>query len=274
MIALSPPRTVSEEDAALTQICKDVGFAPHAAAWQQAYDLYRRKRGNGFALRTLPLPDAIKRRQKALYTNRRSSPNFEDLRRQLVPCCTRCGSPGTGHLDHHLPEAQFPEFAVLPSNLVPTCGHCNSGSKQAKIKGAAWPERFIHPYFDRFAERPLWRAILLDPVVVQFLPRPEPSLGTRLSKLVSYNLENLLGWQFQNHLVNLWKGLPSLLQNEAGGSSPTDAHLERVIDILSVSATTTSGINGWQAAMLRGLRNDHAARSHIVLAAGRTIPVP
>ncbi len=62
--------------------------------------------------------------------------------------CPFCA--GIGHvrtLDHYLPKAKYPEFSILPSNLVPSCRDCNMGAKGASIT-ANIGEQFLHPYFD------------------------------------------------------------------------------------------------------------------------------
>lgn len=61
--------------------------------------------------------------------------------------CPYCGCGGAATLDHYLPKNIFPEFAVLPINLVPSCGVCNN------YKGDLWRSgddsaTFLHAYFD------------------------------------------------------------------------------------------------------------------------------
>ncbi|MEZ9337518.1 HNH endonuclease [Vibrio splendidus] len=63
--------------------------------------------------------------------------------------CPFCGDIGhTTNLDHFLPKAHFPEFSIMPLNLVPSCRDCNMGEK-----GQAYATRednqTIHPYVDR-----------------------------------------------------------------------------------------------------------------------------
>ena len=62
--------------------------------------------------------------------------------------CPFCGGIGTPrNLDHFLPKAHFPQFAVLPRNLVPACRDCNMGGKgQAFATNAE--DQIIHPYAD------------------------------------------------------------------------------------------------------------------------------
>jgi len=125
----------ADKNSALKKICANPDYATRLAAWQDAYRLYRRRRGNEFGMNNTFFPDDVKlkQKQKEFYTYRHGNAFFTALREARHPCCSRCGSPMTGHLDHHLPEAAFfREFAVLPVNLMPTCGSSNSGLKQDK----------------------------------------------------------------------------------------------------------------------------------------------
>ena len=60
--------------------------------------------------------------------------------------CPYCyiGSPDT--IDHYIPKKQYPEFAILPINLIPCCSRCNGK------KGESWKENgkrlYINYYFD------------------------------------------------------------------------------------------------------------------------------
>lgn len=74
-----------------------------------------------------------------------------------VMLCPFCGQPfGTGlkQLDHFLPKALFPVYAVSPINLVPCCGRCNN------LKSAYAPKdkftQIIHPYYDDYNDKEIW----------------------------------------------------------------------------------------------------------------------
>jgi hypothetical protein len=96
------------------------------------------------------------------------------LAREECPYCGGCGEfvddEGVGTLDHFLPKARFPAFSILPGNLVPACGTCNTGM------GSSFPTdpnlQPLHPYFDAphfFEEK--WTTVTVseqDPVMVTF----------------------------------------------------------------------------------------------------------
>lgn len=74
---------------------------------------------------------------------------YDDLRnaaREKCPFCGGIGFPRT--LDHFLPKKSFPQFSVLPLNLVPSCRDCNMEGKAQGYATRA-EEQYIHPYRDR-----------------------------------------------------------------------------------------------------------------------------
>lgn len=63
--------------------------------------------------------------------------------------CPFCGDIGhTKNLDHFLPKAHFPEFSVMPLNLVPSCRDCNMGEK-GEAYATVEDDQAIHPYVDK-----------------------------------------------------------------------------------------------------------------------------
>lgn len=63
--------------------------------------------------------------------------------------CPFCGEIGhTKNLDHYLPKAHFPEFSVMPLNLVPSCRDCNMGEK-GQVYATIEDDQTIHPYADK-----------------------------------------------------------------------------------------------------------------------------
>jgi hypothetical protein len=62
--------------------------------------------------------------------------------------CPFCGGIGTPrNLDHFLPKAHFPQFAILPHNLVPACRDCNMDGKAHAFATNA-KDQIIQPYVD------------------------------------------------------------------------------------------------------------------------------
>ncbi|MYM29299.1 HNH endonuclease [Duganella sp. CY15W] len=71
---------------------------------------------------------------------------------KLLSCageeCPFCGGIGKPrNLDHFLPKSRFPQFSVLPQNLVPSCRDCNMEGKAEEFAKTA-SDLIIHPYVD------------------------------------------------------------------------------------------------------------------------------
>ncbi|WLO83448.1 HNH endonuclease [Pantoea agglomerans] len=74
---------------------------------------------------------------------------YDELLVSSGELCPFCGDIGyTRNLDHFLPVAHFPEFSVMPINLVPSCRDCNMGEKGAGF-AITEGEQAIHPYIDK-----------------------------------------------------------------------------------------------------------------------------
>ncbi len=61
------------------------------------------------------------------------------------PFCSLSHNPKT--LDHFLPKTLFPQFSILPENLVPACKECNEEFKKTFYADVE-DEQILHPYFD------------------------------------------------------------------------------------------------------------------------------
>lgn len=57
--------------------------------------------------------------------------------------CPYCGKRDVSELDHYLPKSKFPEFAITPINLVPSCHECNHTKLDDKNSCD-----LLNPYFD------------------------------------------------------------------------------------------------------------------------------
>jgi len=100
---------------------------------------------------TLP-GDLKKNEYNSLYHNqfrrRGGRQIYDKLMANSNEKCPYCGGIGIpNNLDHYLPLAYFPQFSILPYNLVPSCRDCNMGGKRQAFANAE-QEQVLHPYFD------------------------------------------------------------------------------------------------------------------------------
>ena len=92
-----------------------------------------------------------KSKMKELYKTFYSSESSfrRDLYKLTPRCCPICDAEwgyATHTLDHILPESIFPQFAILPINLVSTCYRCNHSKNS--IVGYLECQGVLNPYFN------------------------------------------------------------------------------------------------------------------------------
>ncbi|WP_156648560.1 hypothetical protein [Methylobacterium sp. Leaf108] len=149
----------------------------------------------------------------------------------------------------------------MRANLVPACQHCNSGVKGTTVHGGD-PRRFIHPYYDQWAAQAIWFIQIMTPYqAATFKPRPMPNLTVTQNDIVSFHLENVLGSQFHLSMATHWSSLPGQLKIR--DPALTSESLKRQIDLELAVALHSTGQNGWQAALLRGIRGDAGAIEYL-----------
>jgi len=73
---------------------------------------------------------------------------YDELMNAAEGGCPYCGGLGSPrNLDHHLPVAHFPQFSILPFNLVPACRDCNMDGKPDNFS-TVQSQQIIQPYLD------------------------------------------------------------------------------------------------------------------------------
>jgi hypothetical protein len=159
-------------------------------------------------------------------------------------------------LDHALPLKDFPEFSILRENLVPACSMCNSDEKRGIYRGPTRRERFIHPYYDRWASKALWR-IQFDPDldVLQFEPVPLPTLRPFERLVVGFHVKTLLGKEWRDAVRREWGPLPASLRRRLG-AAPTEDAIRGELENRLLDAVDYYDVNCWDAGFLRGVLAD------------------
>lgn len=261
MLSLGFPATPAEEDATLSKLAQKQDWVEHHAAWQAAYENYRTARGDPWTVVATTFSadqtksKEIAERQRELYKSRSGTGVIKKIRQTPgLKCCPLCGSGHPGTVDHYLPKQNFPEFSILPCNLLPACPHCNSGVKGETYRGGASPERFIHPYFDDIASGPVWFVEVLPPFeAARFSPRVDSRVPASEQPMVDFHLKNILGDIFQDFLSTQWSSLPILIHAMLGETPPESMEVERRLNDNLRNIVITDGINSWRAALMRGV---------------------
>ncbi len=164
--------------------------------------------------------------------------------------CPLCLERHVKTLDHYLPKAAYPDFALTPINMVPSCSDCN----KAKLDNTPADAEHcpIHPYFDTFDDA-TWvfaSVIQTNPISFAFRPKPPdtwPAVKQQraINHFKSLDLDMLYSALAavevsgsRHTLTNLWRANPAALK-----------------DHLSQQATSWRlfGPNSWKGAMFEAL---------------------
>ncbi|PMH28177.1 hypothetical protein BCU71_06295 [Vibrio lentus] len=115
--------------------------------------------------------------------------------------------------DHFLPSSVYPNFFVLPWNLIPTCGDCNRAKSDKSPQNSK--ENLPHPYFNAVLFKKNWLKVVIKEVKplkyeLAFddkLTQSEKQMV--LNHLVTYKLEDA----FNSHMSTLFDELDDELQD-------------------------------------------------------------
>lgn len=265
------PLPVSDlaDDRVVKTVCKQPIFASDEAQWLAAYAAYRGVGGDPWHVAPAGFQNPVAAAQRRLYETRKKGGPIRRIRdTPNLLCCPLCGSLTTDSLDHLLPKAVYPEFSIMRANLVPACTHCNAANKGDKHRGAQAPERFIHPYFDAFADGVIWQVRINPPyVAATFDPVPAQGLTADQVAMVTYHLENVLGKAFHSRTRTLWSTYPGSIRIGAQGDPITAQSVAAAVALDLDKSEHLDGKNGWRTALLRGLAADPAAIAYVVAAA-------
>jgi hypothetical protein len=138
--------------------------------------------------------------------------------------CPLCGVGTVSSLDHHLPQSKYPDYVVIPANLIPSCADCNKAkfTKFPKTPG----EQTIHPYFDDYTQETWLHAevVEMSPPALSFRadgPAHWDSVDRqrvkrhfdvfKLGRLFTSNAGNELG-SIRSHLVDSLQGNQSAIK--------------------------------------------------------------
>jgi hypothetical protein len=169
--------------------------------------------------------------------------------------CPMCSVGRASTLDHYLPESEFPEFAVLPTNLVPACCTCQKHKRALYRDGEQG--LFVHAYFDALPteEQFLFADVKVDGpgISLDYWVEPPHSMARGLRKrleshfarlrLREYYMMEGVG-EFSDKRYQLEKMLDS-----GAGSSEVSAYLRSEAQTVAAS----QGPNHWRAVALSTL---------------------
>ncbi|EHS1090659.1 TPA: hypothetical protein RUZ10_002674 [Vibrio cholerae] len=240
-----------------------------------AYDNYLRQSGSALNIGPIGISNDLAKALKTHYTSEPECFSFIPLlRRSSRRVCPMCGSLGTGTLDHLLPQAIYPEFAVFSKNLVPACD-CNI-KRQDVVAGFCnqfnTGVRVLHPYFDDcLSERQIYFSIE---------PSPEYPLAKFGLVYINQNCNEFPSIKFHvesvvlpsgivAEMVDMWSSL-SEYPSDKIHTLPSDATItieslnEALRDVLGRHDRQKTTPNNWESIFVYSIINSESAKEWIV----------
>lgn len=176
-----------------------------------------------------------------------------DTLKNLCPYCM-LDRPRT--LDHYIPKAEFPEYAMFVKNLIPCCYDCNN------VKDELWrintDRQFIHFYNDNILDIQFLHSELLFngngvvPIVHHFLRQPE-RMSVDNFRIVTAHFVNLdLLKAYDDRVNSSLSSEIETIENYINFGFQNNV----IIDILHTrftSLSTSHGINYYQAVLYQTL---------------------
>lgn len=170
--------------------------------------------------------------------------------------CPFCGINESSTLDHYLPKEQYPEFAVFPKNLIPSCAVCNTRKRDRILDEGTNVRMFLHPYYDVIPDTAFLvvrTRIEADALILSYrLIRPAGMALRTFQHLRShFNKLDLADRYRRMGLEHLGALYPSLRRAYGQGEDAA-----RVAEKLTEGAgdfEEVSGLNYWLAKLYRAL---------------------
>jgi hypothetical protein len=169
--------------------------------------------------------------------------------------CPLCGLGKWETFDHFIPKSLFPEFSVLPRNLIPCCWRCNH------LKGNRWdaglPSAVLNVYYDSWPRQRFLVANidfdLLDGASVSFsLIRRIRSGRVSRARLERHFEELDLGPRFAEAGAS---AVDRYHRSLALHAFSTRAQRKRYLRREAAALAAKYGVNHWESVVLEGLTN-------------------
>lgn len=178
---------------------------------------------------------------------------FYDRLKTAAPngICPLCGQRVVKTLDHYLPKASYPIYALTPLNLVPACSDCNKSKLDRQPADAS--DQTLHPYFDDVDDVAWLFAEVQEssPPAVVFSVRPPANIdATTAARLKvhfkTFGLGELYAAQAGTEMVSIRFAL---------AEAAVARGMQGVQDLLAHQARTRTlaSRNSWVAALYRAL---------------------
>jgi|SRR5215218_4341044 len=169
--------------------------------------------------------------------------------------CCLCAQAPAATLDHYLPKAEYPEFSILPSNLVPACWRCNHAKRALFVDSDA--ALFVHSYLDALPTDVRFLYADIDDndgeLIVAFRIAPPDAIGDALAARIHTHFLGLrLADYYLGEAVNEISERRAAIAELLGAGAPADV-LRDYLEREARSVATDKGINYWRFVLLDSL---------------------
>lgn len=225
-----------------------------------AYNLYAQNTLNMEAITSLPLEDNIKTEFIKLYDNptawlKKIKENIT-LSLQWSNRCPYCNLEIPHSFDHFLPKKTFPEFSVLPINLIPCCDHCNR--KKWSQDPISW---FINVYFDELPQYQFIKAEISinGNIIVNF----------KINQSAISEISHSLKEKMINHFTNLdlntryKKEIENTISEIVYACRSEKTCVSKELLIKEAKRYSSHWINNWKYVLLIGLSDSLKAQEYL-----------
>ncbi len=229
-----------------------------------AYDSYAQAAPEVAALAALDLTNDQKTAMRHAFTVETAP--MQTLRgdllgRPIVFRCPFCGISESSTLDHYLPKEDYPEFAILPLNLIPSCAVCNTLKRDRILVDGTDVRMFLHPCYDTVPNEEFLsvRARIQDEaLILSYRIRRPDGMAQRIFRHLQahFDVLNLADRYRRMALDHLGEYYPTLRRTYG-----EDEDAGRVANLLieaACDAEEASGPNFWRAKLYRALAADNA----------------
>ncbi len=176
--------------------------------------------------------------------------------------CPFCGGIGRPrNLDHFLPKSAFPQFSILPLNLIPACRDCNMDGKAGSYATTA-ESQILHPYLDDdcfFSER--WvvaQVVSINPCSVEYFVQPPDQWDELCQKRVEAHFHDFD--LKKRYSIQAAEELTTITSQRKGFMIQASA--EEFSAYLSSVAEAPLFVNHWKKVLYLCLANDESFCSH------------
>jgi hypothetical protein len=231
----------------------------HVVDMNNAYQSYDTAKGNALNIQQLTLPPEIQNHLKRHY----KSPNkqLSHIRKMRLDSgasdCPMCGSMHCSTLDHVLPCAHHPSYAIYSRNLVPAC-NCNSKRSDDYI-GTQFNQRILHPYYDECLKKRLFTASFdnLDTIAKAEI-KVQICIDDADFHAVQYHVSTVVERTYilkylEDRFIKMCRK-PSLVIRKLLNNPVNLANLEEILrDELATLDEQHGGKNNWNSVFITGL---------------------